>query len=118
MADRAQPDNTQTELATFMPIPPEIDGVINTAEWQSANGAKGNWRISYDANQTNRVRGGILIFDPDLLSAADLGCQIHAGYDSNHLRIAVRVTDDALYDDRVAAESGGGKTEEDDGVEV
>ncbi len=118
MADRAQPDNTKTQFATPLPVPPEIDGVINTAEWQNANGATGNWRISYDANQTNMVRGGILLFGPDLLYTADLGCQVYAGYDTNDLYIAVRVTDDALYDDSVTAESAGGKTEEDDSVEL
>ena len=118
MADRAQPDNTKTQFATPLPVPPEIDGVINTVEWQSANGATGNWRISFDANQTNMVRGGTLIFGPDLLDANDLGCQFYAGYDTNNLYIAVRVTDSALFDDSVTAESAGGKTEEDDSVEL
>ena len=118
MADRAQPDNTKTQFATLLPAPPEIDGVINTEEWQSANGATGNWRISFDANQTNMVRGGVLIFGPDLLDATDLGCQIYAGYDANNLYVAVRVTDSALFDDSVTAESAKGKTEEDDSVEL
>ena len=118
MADRAEPDNTKTQFATPLPVPPEIDGVIDTVEWRSANGATGNWRISFNANQTNMVRGGVLIFGPDLLDATDLGCQMYAGYDTNNLYIAVRVTDNALYDDSVTAESANGKTEEDDSVEL
>ena len=96
VADRAQPDNTKTQFATPLPVPPEIDGVINTVEWQNANGATGNWRVSFNVNQTNMVRGGILIFGPDLVDATDLGCQFYAGYDTNNLYIAVRVTDNAL----------------------
>ena len=117
-ADRVQPDNTKTQFATLLPAPPEIDGVINTEEWQSANGATGNWRISYDATQTNALRGGVLIFGPDLADATDLGCQIYAGYDAENLYVAVRVTDNVLLDDSVAAESANGKVEEDDSVEL
>lgn len=117
-ASRAQPDNTKTQFATLLPSPPEIDGVINLEEWQSANGATGNWRISYDPNQTNMVRGGILIFGPDLFDATDLGAQIYAGYDADNLYIAVRVTDYFLLDDSVPAESADGRTEEDDSVEL
>jgi hypothetical protein len=118
MADRAQPDSTKTQFATLMSTPPEIDGVINTEEWASANGATGNWRISYDANQTNMLRGGVLIFGPDLVDATDLGGQIYAGYDAQNLYIAVRVTDSALFDDSVNAESSGGNTAADDSVEL
>jgi hypothetical protein len=118
MAGRDQPDNTKTQFATPLPAPPEIDGVINTEEWQSANGATGNWRISYDANQTNMLRGGYLLFGPDLLDATDLGYQIYAGYDATNLYIAVRVTDNVILEDSVTAESSNGKTEEDDSVEL
>lgn len=118
IADRVQPDNTKTQFATLMSVPPEIDGVINTDEWASANGATGNWRISYNANQTNGVRGGMLIFGPDLTDATDLGCQIYAGYDADNLYLAVRVTDSMLFDDSIAAETGNGKIEEDDSVEL
>jgi hypothetical protein len=97
-ADRVQPDNTKTQFATPLPTPPVIDGVINTDEWAAANGATGNWKLSYDVNQTNALRGGVLIFGPDLIDANDLGAQIYAGYDADNLYIAVRVTDSALFD--------------------
>jgi hypothetical protein len=118
VGDRAKPDNTKTQFATPLPTAPVIDGVIDTAEWQSANGASGNWKISFDANQTNAVRGGVLIFGPDLADATDLGCQIYAGYDAENLYIAVRVADSVLMDDTATAESANGKTEEDDSVEL
>ncbi len=118
IGDRAKPDNTKTQFATPIPAPPVIDGVIDTAEWQSANGASGNWLISFNVNQTNNVRGGVLIFGPDLADATDLGCKIYAGYDAENLYIAVRVTDSVLMDDTATAESANGKTEEDDSVEL
>ena len=99
LADRIQPDNTKTQFATLLPAPPVIDGVINTDEWAGANGATGNWKLSYDANQTNALRGGVLIFGPDLVDANDLGAQIYAGYDATNLYVAVRVTDSAIFDD-------------------
>jgi hypothetical protein len=99
LADRVQPDNTKTQFATPLPAPPVIDGVINTDEWSSANGATGNWKISYDASQTNNLRGGVLIYGPAIVDANDLGCQIYAGYDATNLYVAVRVTDSALFDD-------------------
>ena len=117
-SDRAKPDNTKTHFATLLPAAPEIDGVILVEEWQSANGASGNWRISFDANQTNMLRGGILLFGPDLVDATDLGAQIYAGYTATDLFIAVRVTDNYLVDDSVAADSANGNTEEDDSVEL
>ena len=117
-ADRAQPDNTKTQFTTLLPTPPEIDGVINTEEWQSANGATGNWRLSFDANQTNMLRGGVLIYGPDLLDATDLGGQIYAGYDANYLYLGVRVTDSVLFDDSLTAEAIAATIEEDDSVEV
>jgi hypothetical protein len=117
-SDRTKPDNTKTHFATLLPAAPAIDGVIDVEEWQSANGATGNWRISFDANQTNMLRGGLLLFGPDLVDASDLGAQIYAGYDASNLYIAVRVTDNALFDDSVAADSANGKTEEDDSVEL
>src|SRR5215831_14970990 len=46
-ADRAQPDNTKTQFATPMPAAPQIDGLIDTTEWSGANGASGNWRMTY-----------------------------------------------------------------------
>jgi hypothetical protein len=101
-----------------LPAPPEIDGVINTDEWRSANGATGNWRISYDANQTNMVRGGVLLFGPDLTETADFGYQIYGGYDSNYLYIAVRVTDSILNSDSADPDSANGKVEDDDSVEL
>lgn len=118
LADRVQPDNTKTQFATLLATPPVIDGVINTDEWSGANGATGNWKLSYDVNQTNALRGGVLIFGPDLADANDLGCQIYAGYDANNLYVAVRVTDNALFDDSVTAESANGKVEADDSVEL
>jgi hypothetical protein len=90
----------------------------HTEEWQSAIGATGNWRITYDANQTNMLRGGYLLLGPDLLDATDLGYQIYAGYDATNLYIAVRVTDNVILEDSVTAESANGKTEEDDSVEL
>ncbi len=117
-ADRAKPDDTKTQFATLLTTAPEIDGVINTDEWAGANGATGNWRLSFDANQTNMLRGGTLLFGPDLVEAADLGAQIYAGYDSQYLYIAVRVTDSVPFDDSVTAETSGGKVEEDDSVEL
>lgn len=117
-ADRATPDNTKTHYATPLPAAPVIDGVIDTVEWQSANGATGNWRISYNATATNMVRGGILLFGPDLLDATDLGVQIYAGYDATDLYIAVRVTDNLLFEDSTTPESMSTNTEEDDSVEI
>lgn len=117
-ADRAKPDNTKTHFATPLPAPPVIDGVIDATEWQSANGATGNWRISFDANATNMVRGGTLLFGPDLAEASDLGVQIYAGYDATDLYIAVRVTDILLWEDSTTAEAANANTEEDDSVEI
>jgi hypothetical protein len=118
LADRAQPDSTKTQFATLLPAAPEIDGVINAEEWAGANGATGNWRMAYDANQTNMLRGGFMIFGPDVADANDLGCQIYGGYDAANLYIAVRVTDNGVYDDSVTADSANGKTGEDDSVEL
>jgi hypothetical protein len=117
-ADRVQPDITKTQFATKLSAAPVIDGVINVEEWQNANGASGNWRVSYDANATNGVRGGILIAGPDLADVADLGAQVYAGYDADNLYIALRITDSALFDDSVAAESANGKVEDDDSIEL
>jgi hypothetical protein len=118
LADRAQLDSTKTQFATLLPTAPVIDGVINTEEWQNANGATGNWKITFDANQTNCVRGGVLVFGPDLVDNSDFSYQIYSGYDAENLYIAVRVTDNALLDDSTTAESINGKVEEDDSVEL
>jgi hypothetical protein len=117
-ADRTKPDNTKTHFATPLPAPPAIDGVIDTAEWAGANGATGNWRISYNATSPNMVRGGTLLFGPDLVDANDLGVQIYAGYDTTDLYIAVRVTDNYLLEDSTDPESANAKVEEDDSVEL
>ena len=117
-ADPTKPDNTKTHFATPLPDAPTIDGMIDTVEWQSANGATGNWRISFDANATNMVRGGTLLFGPDLVDATDLGVQIYAGYDATDLYVAVRVTDNALFEDSTTAGAANEKTEEDDSVEI
>lgn len=117
-ADRDKPDSTKTQLAPLMPAPPVIDGVIDAEEWQFANGSTGNWRVTADPNSTNGLRGGVLVSGPAPFDNADLSYQIYAGYDSNHLYIALRVTDSILFDDSAAADSANGNTWEDDSVEV
>jgi len=110
-------DNTKTRQALPMDVPPVIDGVIDAGEWDQAY--SGDWRVIYDANAVDGIRGGNFgdVSGP-LTGAADLGFQIWAGYDSTNLYIRVRVTDDVISSDTVEADSANGTFWVDDAVEV
>lgn len=110
-------DDTKTRHALPLDVPPVIDGVIDPGEWDRASSS--DWRVTYDANLTDEIRGGNFgdVSGP-VAGATDLGFQIYAGYDSTNLYIRVRVTDDVISSDGVEAESGNGTFWVDDAVEV
>ncbi|MEW6236205.1 MAG: sugar-binding protein [Candidatus Omnitrophota bacterium] len=124
-ADRATLDNTKTQTVLPLDTPPVIDGVIDLAggeSWQRATGARQGgtdsyWRMVWDENLDDYIRGGSYEGSGPI-DPTDFGAQIYVGYDANYLYVAVRVTDDVLYDDTAAAGSQNGNTWEDDSVEV
>jgi len=116
-SDRATFDDTKTQLATPLPAPPVIDGVIDAAEWKGAI----PWNpITVDPN----VADGILFgstgdgaVNPPV-DNNDLSFEVFVGYDSDNLYIAVRVKDDVIQVDSAEAGSANGNTWMDDSVEV
>lgn len=119
-SDRATYDLTKTQIALPLETAPTIDGLIDTAEWERAGGAAGNfWTILPDPNLEDGIRGGT---SGDVASApassADLSFTIYAGFDSKNLYVAVRVSDDLLVNDDAFPETPNGNTWMDDSVEV
>src|SRR5262245_552489 len=116
-AQRTIFDGTKTRQALPMDTPPVIDGVAAPGEWDQAYTS--DWRVIYDANLTDGIRGGNFgdVKGP-LTGGPDLAFQIWAGYDSTNLYIRVRVTDDVISSDTVAADSANGTFWMDDSVEV
>jgi len=116
-AQRTPYDETKTRQALPLDTPPVIDGVAEPGEWDQAYSS--DWRVTYDANLTDQIRGGNFgdVSGP-LAAGTDLGFQIWAGYDSTNLYIRVRVTDDVISSDTVEADSANGTFWVDDAVEV
>src|SRR5437879_4454160 len=51
---RATLDDTKTQIATLLPKPPIIDGVIDAAEWERAS----SWEVTVDPTASDGIRGG------------------------------------------------------------
>jgi len=124
-ADRLTYDDTKTRVAMPLPTPPTIDGVIDLAggeSWVYAAGAQPDgtsyWTMVYSDTAEDFFQGGDLASGTGPLYAEDIGASIWVGYDKDNLYVAVRVTDDVLFDDTAAAGSQNGNTWEDDSVEV
>lgn len=122
-ADRVTLDPTKTQVALPMPVAPIIDGIIENAEWQMAGGsrpggAEAYWRMVVDENAEDFVRGGDITAGVGPWGPEDFGAQIYVGYDSKYIYVAVRVTDDEIWDDSAAANSQNGETWQDDSVEI
>jgi hypothetical protein len=119
-ADRATLDPTVTQVARRLPAPPTIDGVVNAAEWERAGGNADYWQVTPDTNSwvSGGIRGGVVGDVPELpANADDLSFRILVGYDDDNLYIAVKVTDDVISTDTVAAGTVG-FVSEDDSAEV
>ena len=137
MADRSTFDETKTQIAQPLPEPPVIDGIIDVAggeSWIWAGGAQPGgtnsyWYIAFDETlekmheykaglDDDWTRGGNVTSGEGPLDANDMTAEIYVGYDSDYLYVAVRVTDDALYDDSASQAEPNGNTWYDDSVEV
>lgn len=126
LADRSTYDETKTRIAYPLAEPPVIDGVIdagNGESWNRAGGAHGgsgdsHWFTSLDLNLDDEVRGAAVAVGDSPLDDADLSFQMYAGYDSEYLYVAVRVSDDFLESDSATAGSQNEQTWHDDSVEV
>lgn len=120
LADRSTYDITKTQMALPLETAPTIDGVIETAEWERAGGAAGNfWIVQPNVNVEDGIRGGTA---GDVANApadnSDLSFFIYAGFDATYLYIAVRVTDSIIIADSAEPDSANGNTWMDDSVEV
>src|SRR4249920_3830473 len=115
-SDRATFDDTKTQLATPLPAPPVIDGVIDAAEWKGAI----PWNpITVDPAAADGILFGTIgdgAVNPPV-DDNDLSFQVWVGYDSDNLYIAVRVKDDVIQVDSAEAGSANGNTWMDDSVE-
>ena len=134
-ADRTTYDETKTQIAHEMPVAPVIDGVIEPEAWIYAGGSytdgtNSYWQFAYteDLDKQHEFKAGL---DDDYIKGAhidnggqgplfaeDFGAQIYVGYDDEYLYVAVRVTDDILWDDSAEAGSENGSTWTDDSVEI
>ncbi|MBN2326292.1 MAG: hypothetical protein JXR73_03995 [Candidatus Omnitrophica bacterium] len=134
-ADRSTYDETKAQIAFPLPQAPVIDGVIEPEVWMWAGGsyttgANSYWAIQFDDNidklhefkaglEDDYTRGAhIDNGGPGPYYAEDFAAEIYVGYDDENLYVAVRVTDDILYDDTAAAGSENGSTWTDDSVEI
>lgn len=124
-ADRSTFDETKTRVAMPLPEPPIIDGVIDLGgneSWMYAAGEQsgGNsyWELRFDIDEEDFVLGGNVASGEGPWDENDFAADIWAGYDDDYLYVAVRVTDDFLYDDSATAGSANEQTWHDDSVEV
>ncbi len=120
-AGRTVLDPTKTQVALRMESPPFIDGFIDLSGdfWDTAGGAAGqNWRVIFDENLEDLIRGGVLADGAPPIDALDIGFDIIAGYDDDNLYIAVKVYDDFLQIDTEPFGSEDGQTWHDDSVEI
>ncbi len=126
VADTSTLDETKTRVALPLPEPPTIDGVLDLEgeeSWVWATGVRynsteSNWRIAYDEDQEDWVRGGFVSSGDGPIFPEDIDAQIYVGYDEDNLYVGVRVMDDVIFTDSAEANSQNQQTWHDDSVEV
>lgn len=114
------PTRTQYALKINAPV---IDGEINVLdpdEWRFGGGNSDYWHVFPDAAgfAADGVRGGLMGYGTVPANPEDLSFKVYAGFDAQHLYIAVRIKDSAIKTDSAAADSANSETWEDDSVEV
>jgi hypothetical protein len=99
---------------------PDIDGVIDAAEWEFAEGGTGGYfRMEpNDEAEDDGLRGGEITNGDVPADAEDLSAVIFVGYDDENLYVAVRVTDFDIETDSAGEEEENGMTWQDDSVEL